>query len=424
MITTEVKTGHWYLISLSKINRFLSTLNFILLFIGYQFITSVLLPATSDIEGISRTVTVPYRAFALLVSFAVIIINFRRKEIKQNISLKIFLFYWGILILRMIYDVFLRYDVHLKDTTQLWFYVFGICLPAIFSLIKSHKFIDFEKSLYIILTLTAFSLIFTLFSNQLLFVSSESEHRQSANVALNTISFGHLGATGIILSIYVLFKTRLNFLIKTLVFLIIPIGIFCLLRAGSRGPVFALIAVMLFWYFSKGKNIVFSVYKVLVLLLLAVVFINQLLNLMGTISPVIESRMRETLFEGDMNERNLFYENSFNAFKESPIWGKQFAIFNADGSFSYSHNIILDSLMGLGIIGGLTIIFVIISAMLKSYKLIKYNDEQYWIVLILVQQIMTNMTSYSIYYNPLLSALLVFIFIYYRKYNRSNIDSQ
>jgi len=51
----------------NKINTFLVTLNFVLMFIGYQLATSLFLPVSSDIEGISRTVTVPYRAFALLI---------------------------------------------------------------------------------------------------------------------------------------------------------------------------------------------------------------------------------------------------------------------------------------------------------------------------------------------------------------------
>lgn len=407
-----MKNNSWNIISLAKINVFLSTLNFILFFIGFQFITSVLLPASSDVEGISRTITIPYRAFALLISLLVILINFRKTDNKQHISLKILLFYWAILIVRMVYDVFFRSDVHIKGTSQLWLYVFGICLPAIFSIIKSYKYINFEKSLNIILTLIATTLIFTLFTNQAMFIDTGAEHRQNANLALNTISFGHLGVTGIVLSMFVLIKKDLNILKKILVLLIIPIGIFCVLRAGSRGPLLALIAVIFFWYFSKQRNIIYSSYKLLVLFALVVVFIDQLLKFMGYISPVIEWRMRATLYEGDTGQRNPLYESAINAFKESPVWGKQFAIFYADGSFLYSHNIILDSLMGLGIIGGLAIIFVIISAFVKSYKLIKVNDAQFWIALILVQQIMTNMVSFSIYYNPLLSTLLAFVFVY------------
>src|SRR5690554_6007945 len=98
-------------ISKNKLNIFFSTLNFVLVFIGYQLATSLFLPVSSDLEGISRSVTIPYRAFALLISIFVIILNFKRKSKKTSLVLVILGIYWIALIIRIFYDSVLRSDV-------------------------------------------------------------------------------------------------------------------------------------------------------------------------------------------------------------------------------------------------------------------------------------------------------------------------
>src|SRR5690554_4933488 len=129
----------------NRYNIFFSTLNFVLMFIGYQLATSLFLPVSSDIEGISRTVTVPYRAFALLVSLIVILLNYRNKIGQSHLAIKVLLFFWIALIIRIFYDTNVRFDINLKDTSQLWLYVFGIVLPAMYSVIKSYRAVDLKK---------------------------------------------------------------------------------------------------------------------------------------------------------------------------------------------------------------------------------------------------------------------------------------
>lgn len=397
---------------ISKINRTLSTVNFTLCFVGYQFATTLLLPTSSDIEGISRTITVPYRAFALLVSLLVIMINFRRPISNFPIALKALLFFWGILIIRIFYDVFIRTDIQLSNTSQLWIYMFGICIPAIISIIKSYKYINLKKAFYLILGLTALTLVISIFSNQNMLVSSDQlEERQNANMALNTISFGQMGVTGIILALYALIKKKLNRFQNIIAILIILTGLFCTLRAGSRGPLVSLLGVMIFWLFSARKNpwglaIVFS------LSLFAILFSDSILDLIGNVAPVMEVRLKQTIYASDTNGRDPLFVGALNAFLDNPVFGKQFAFFNSDGSYIYSHNIILDALMGLGIIGGGAMLYFLGASFRKSYYLIKKKDPHFWICLVLIQLIISGMMSSCFYFDQLLSALLTFLFLY------------
>lgn len=398
----------------SKLNIFLSTLNFVLCFVGYQLATSLFLPVSSDLEGISRTVTVPYRAFALFISLLVIFLNIKKKVGKIHPAMKVLWIYWSALIIRIFYDTNIRTDVHVKDTVQLWMYIFGICLPAMFSVMISYRFIDLDKALKWIFLGVVLTMMLSLFNNPVLLMpADEITERMEGNLAFNTISFGHLGAMGIVLSLFIFSRGRIRTIKKIGLIAVMLLSFFIMARAASRSPIVALVVILLFWLFARGKNVVLGVSIAAIAFCLLIVFIEPILNFMGNISPVLELRLRASIFEGDTSARNPLYEQAFHAFLNNPIVGEQFALFDNFGGFAYSHNIVLDSLMGLGLLGGIAIIYILWIAIKNSYTMIKNNDPHFWICLILIQQIVFNMFSGAIYYNQLLNVLLTFVFLYY-----------
>jgi O-antigen ligase len=400
----------------NNFNIFISTFNFVLMFVGYKLATSLFLPVSSDIEGISRSVTVPYRGFALLVSLVVILLNLKRKVGKTPLALKVLWIFWIALIIRIFYDTNIRTDVHLNDTRQLWLYVFGICLPAMYSVMKSYRFIDINKALKWVYFGTVLTLLLSLFSNaSFLMDSTEITGRAEGNLAFNAIAFGHLGTTGVILSMFLLSKGGVSLIRKFIYIAVILLSFFVMMRAGSRSPVLALTVIVLFWLFARGKNILLGSVIIAIATTILIVFIEPILNFMGTISPVMESRLRLGIYEQNSSGRDLLYEEAINLFVNNPILGEQFALFDNFGGFYYSHNIILDAFMGLGILGGLSMIYFLWVSIKKSYLAIKNNSPIFWISLILIQQIVLNMFSGAFYYNQLLNALLVFIFLYSRE---------
>lgn len=404
------------MLSKYKLNVFFSTLNFILCFVGFQVVTSLLLPGNSDIEGITQSITIPYRAFALFISLFVIFINFKKKINPYPLALQVFIFFWILLIIRIFYDDFIRKDIKLGNISQIWIYIIGICIPSFVSIIKSYNYIDLEKSFRYVLILTGLSLLFTLFSNQAFLISvDEVDGRQAGNAAISTIAFGHFGTTAIILGLYTFLLKKVNWLYKICLIILILLGFYSMLRAGSRGPILALIIVLLFWLFSFMKKPLYSIFSLIFVSILMLIFIDYILELTGQVSPIIESRLRGSIYGGDTSNRDLIYSRALEGFYESPIFGKQFILINSDGSLEYSHNIILDAFLGLGIVGGWAVIYFLIQAFKKSYYLINTKNPNYWICLLLIQQIISNMISSAIYYNQLLSVLLVFVFVNYRK---------
>ncbi|RKT01342.1 hypothetical protein BCF58_0561 [Chryseobacterium defluvii] len=398
-----------------KINIFLSTLSFILCIIGYQLVTTIFLPSTSDFENISRAITVPYRALALAIMLAVIYINIRNISDFKSLPLVVLIIYWLALIVRIFSDNFLRTDYLIQSTSQLWLYVFGICMAALVSTIKSFKYIDLNKALHVVYISIIVILTITLFSNQALISNTDNEYRADANVALNTISYGNLGVMGMYMSLFMLLKEKHKLLLKIGIILVLILSVYSLLRSGSRGPILSFLVVVFFWFFSKGKNIMTGVGISMILLLVIYLLQDPILSLMGDISPVIEIRLRETISGSGPDERSLLHDAALKVFYEHPFIGDQFAIFNKNGEYAYAHNIILDSLIALGIIGGIMMAYILWSALKCCYKNIHDDHPHFWISLILVQQISSSMVSGAFYQDQTLTVLLVYHFILFRK---------
>jgi O-antigen ligase len=277
---------------------------------------------------------------------------------------------------------------------------------------KTHKYINYHKAFIWIYVGSFITLVLSLFNNPTLLSSAEEiTQRAGGNLAFNSIAFGHLGTTGVIMSLFILSKyEKMSIVTKVLVIGIMLLSFFVMLRAGSRSPIVALFVVLIFWLFARGKNIVLGTTVSLIALFLIVIFMDQILGFIGDISPVMEFRLRASIYEGDSSGRDPIFETAFQAFLDKPILGKQFAMFD-NGDFGYSHNLILDSLMGLGIFGGLAIVYILWIAIKKSYYFVKNKDSNYWISLILIQQIVLSMLSGAIYYSQLINVLLVFVFI-------------
>ena len=68
--------------------------------------------------------------------------------------------------------------------------------------------------------------------------------------------------------------------------------------------------------------------------------------------------------------------------------------------------------MALGILGGLAMIYMLWIAVRCSYFMIKTQNNNFWVALVLIQQIVLSMLSGAFYYNQILNVLLVFVVLY------------
>lgn len=142
----------------------------------------------------------------------------------------------------------------------------------------------------------------------------------------------------------------------TMVLLMLYSIIICLTAGGRGGFVYIVtISLFLFYYYIKSSKK--SHIKALTIAILVIMLITYLIGRFNVMESAGMMRVMERLTEDDA--RMLLYQKAYNAFLESPIIG------NGVGSIwwtvgFYSHNMFMDILAEMGVIGGLFFIYIIV----------------------------------------------------------------
>lgn len=389
----------------AKLNTFISTLNIVLVFIGYQFTTSLLSPFMPEAEA-SRLVTIPYRAFALLICLITIFLNFKSK-FNLNVVVKVLMVYWVLLLIRFFYDMYFRMDVFVSSDRKLQTLLFMIPMTIIpmYSVMKSYRVIDFKKLFTWTYILSSITILYVFISNQSF--QEATLDRLDANAALTSISSGHLGLFVLILSFFFIIRRNPSLIKRVFIIIIGILSLIIMLRAGSRGPLLALIGIIAVWILGASKKKAQNLIMFFLISIIGYLSLDYIMQAINYISPELHNR----LIYKKLEDRTPLYTYAFNSFLENPFVGKNFGLYFGYGTFHYSHNVFMDSIMQLGIAGGLMIIFIIWKTIIKIIDLIKVKSFNFWIGLILVQEIMAIMVSGSFYYSPIVSILIVLLFL-------------
>lgn len=395
----------------SKLNTFFSTLSVVLVLFGYQFVTT-LFGSSMTVDN-SRTVTLPFRMLALGVLVVTWYLN--RKTPINTKDLKILWVYWALLFTRMIYDLFLRTDIPPISSDQRNTLFLLTISQAFFPSIvfsKCYKYIDFDKLLTWSFVLTQASILIAMFINTSAFITGEVEtgERLQANVALNSISTGVLGLMAIIVAVAFLRRRKVIFILKLFVFLLIFIDIVFMLRAGSRGPILYGLVVMVFAIVTMTKNKVANITLLLMAGIILWFSMSFLESFISDISPVLYNRLYGKSMEDQLYGRDSLYEMAFNYFLESPIWGKYFAIYR-NGVMVWTHNILIETLLQLGIIGLALILTIIIKSCKRVLSIGNAKASYFWLALLLIAGIAGTMVSSTFYSNECISPLYALLFM-------------
>lgn len=394
-------------------DKLLPTLNFVLAIVGYQFVTSLAMPFIGvDVEGASNIVTVPYRLFSILLATTVIVQSLFKGFVvlKNNRTIVLFVVFWILWLIRLFFDLKIRTDFYIlpREAARIWLFSLLLCLYNGFSVALSYKKIDLQLAYRLTAFALLISLIFSLLFNPLLLSSSEEiDTRVDGNVALTTITFGQMGMSAIVIGACMLFTERKLLLKYFVPFLLIVVGFLISLRSGSRGPLFCLAVIVMYAVITKTKRPIIGFMLAFLFLVLIVIFLRQILMIIAHIAPYLAERLEYTTSN---EERALLLREGWERFLNNPITGDSFAITYIDGTYTYSHNMILDAFMGTGFFGGMVFLIMYISATIDGYKLLKFDRKQYmWVVFLLIQQMASGMLSGAFYLSPILSILIIFV---------------
>lgn len=397
-----------------KFYSFLALLFVALTVFGYQIATSLFLPIMADSSSISRTVTYPYRAIMLLLAGMLII--FRPDNVVRNNNRKAALFFGGFFIIyciRIFIDIFL-FNVYVAPgfrETTISFILFST-LPSLWAAIRCAQYIDYDSlNGWFLYCSIAVLIIMVLNQNTLIQFEFNELTRMEANVAMNSISLGHMGVT-LFFVFFTCFITKENGPInKVLLIILMVLSFIIMLRAASRGPLVAFVSLFFLVIYSSLKNKILAI--VVSLALLAVIWINldSLLAFIGSISPMMEQRVSAAAFDGDDSGRSFLYANAIDIFMRNPLFGGKFVL---DNGF-YSHNSILDVLMGLGLFGGIAWLYLMYKDTAVSSRQIQNRSSMMIVCILSVQMLIRCMFSGAIYTNNELIVLMTIVLSHTQK---------
>ncbi|GHU67774.1 hypothetical protein FACS189413_03180 [Bacteroidia bacterium] len=396
-----------------KIHTFAPTLNLFLIIIGYTIVTTLFLPLSGGGDlNITRLVTVPYRVFTFFISLWTLWMNFSVNR-KINIGIKILLCFWVVYILKLLLLLLFNSSVAAvyDNKNEYLIRTVGSVFIPLLSVLYSYEKINWIKLFRYLYVYGLLILGIALFFNQNIMQDEGlglGVLRLSVNIAFGSISYGQLAAWVGIFSLYLLLYTPLIRRKKIYIFLCLLFAFYSLTIAGSRGPFVSFCFVAALMIYAKQKQ---GFIGLIVTILIGIVFFlfqDIFYSLLENISPVISSR----LGEANSDDRIGLYREAWRQFINNPIIGKDFVLLS---NGYYPHNIVLESFIALGFLGGIIMIILLLKATSNAIILLQNRHEQGFIAVLLMCNIGFFMFSSALWQASTLCCLLVCVLSYKAK---------
>jgi len=346
----------------------------------------------------------------LIFLFQCSIIYYQKRALKFknrtfDILIGTFLILYG---LRMIDNIFIDriYQTNFVNRyTFLVYYFFLMLLPVIMVRNIRFNYLNISRFFNILIFIFLISLIIVYIgvTKQVETHNVDPSGRFSANIMLDSIGYGHLGLTFLLLCVS---QIKLNKVPrhKWLFLLLIPWGIFSMAIANARSPFVALMFI-LFIYILIRIN-----YKILLLILVVgVLFVLNIDNLNNFFLSNFDSSFIErfiSIFEGGENfitasGRDDYYRQGLSIFLEHPLFGNSILITEGPLRGGYVHNFFIESLMALGITGGLLFLLITLLCFWCTFSLIKRDSNYMFFALLFLQYFVYSMFSRTLLALPL-----------------------
>ncbi len=362
-----------------RINFLISNWNFVNLLFGFSFVTTLFLNNGESL--ISTNITIPYRLASLIFSILVIFYNlgnYKKITILANVFILFYLAYILKIFICLNFDTSVFYGK--SDITYYSFSILIVFIPLISVLLSCAKMdLNFIlKNSFLIVFIS--SILATLGYNPA--IQTGIEERLDANVALSSISFGHLGVSLIILSFSVF---RKSVYYKIFAIFSLFLGLFIIIIAGSRSPFLALIFIVGVFIMQSRLNKV-VLFSTLVLFMSTIyIFLEDILLFVKLYSQVAFSRLSASIEDGDTGERDSYYNAAIEQFFESPFIGGNFVLKYGLGKGDYPHNLFLEALMAFGIFGGLVVFIFHLRVFYLSQVVISLDGNYRFLFLLFIQ---------------------------------------
>ncbi|WP_440885587.1 O-antigen ligase family protein [Vibrio campbellii] len=339
---------------------------------GYIFITSITSIYLGNITDDATSIYVLlYRTLIFSCSLVMIFKTLcLERYIKYNLVVYISLvsLLWFVFYLRLFWDI--SYGTPLLDSSVYNVYItfgLGVVLLTMFSIvsISDEDITSFIEISRWILFLSIFIISISAFKS--LFNGDNSLTRFGLD-KLNPISLGKAAGACAIISMFTLSYKKLGKINHLLTVSAFIISVLILFLSGSRGALLSFTVVCSIALLRK-----FSLTRVIFVscVLIFVVFsVNSIMSIIWNDFSLVE-RLAKTGGDEDQsaNIRYQLYNNALEQFYNNPLFGD----YSVEREYMfYPHNVILELLMSVGVIGAILFFIIVIYAIICN---IKNNSE-------------------------------------------------
>lgn len=372
---------------------------------GFPFF--LLLPIFLQVE--TTTYSIIYRALCVLLMFF-LLFSAKTKSLKDDSITNSFILimtFWILILLRILVDFeikgFSKSSFIKLNPVQVYLFAFFLSLLPIVVLYLNRfriRISDYNTQIINILILYGVVILFGLYLNygqnvqKIFFERTELAYgAQTGFHPLNPISIGRAGAIILMVGLYYFLVNKNNKYIKN--FLLICLGTTILLLGGSRGPVISVIIALVLILLLSRKH--FNKFKFMLLVIVIVILAFQL-NFQDELS--VMKRFEASSYSAELS-RTLIWKSAFEYFLISPLIG--YSIIDKFGH--YPHNIYLEALMSVGLLGSLPF-FIILKKILSNIKYLLKSAELNVLDIMLLMYLLFVAASGSLYYTPELWVLI------------------
>lgn len=229
---------------------------------------------------------------------------------------------------------------------------------------------------------------------------------------INSLILGY--CNGPLIVIGILFYNKLlknKFLSILFAAAIIVSASFVLMAGGERGPIIWTVVNLVICLFMTVKNVGRYVFLTLVCGILFFLNFDSIIKGLEKVAPHTAEKMESTVKEGDTNGRfnpdnpeGSTYIIAWNQFLTSPLYGSYFRLISNHRAFhaSYPHNIFLEMMMTMGLLGLLPFVYLLLKAwgkVRRSFKHRRYTESQLLCLILFLSEFLKLLTTGTIVSN-------------------------
>lgn len=369
-----------------KINKYAFWIIIFISFLGFYAITLIAV----NLGIPSRQITIPIRLLLSLATGLLLVLNFN----KRMPWLYLFLSFSTIYGFRIAYDYSINEYYYLKYSELLFYFLSFAVVPFVGVSKMDYRYIDFKK-VYTVFLISAlsFGILSSLFYSKFIGQVARLSTSSAGEDVISPLILSYCGTLIIGVIFFYLLNNRLSFIIRLLSYITIVLAIIPFLLGASRGSIFALALPFLIMLLTNlsVKHIIRYTFIILVSIILLIYlddyFQSGLLARFTNIGSDIES--------GSSSASRLdIWTSSFNQFVDNPIFGDKLNTTNVD---HYPHNIFIEVLQSVGLLGFIPFLVLIIKGIKDSYRIFKYNKSYSWLTIFFLQALIQNLFSGAIY---------------------------